>query len=192
MVAKACGRLRGWQVHAIDRWYAYWMPPRTRRRRLALDEFSRAMRRIFRRWLRDRSVTPGAPKRRCGALLHDRRSLRWASATKRSRPWSTRRPRGPKLDRGSTPPIADPRFQRLRRLMEDEWTLQLTSLLNIPRHDLPMIWDADFMLGTARAPTGRTATCLARSTSVQCSRSPTRRPAAIARRVADRLRNPTL
>src|SRR5262249_52003043 len=39
---------------------------------------------------------------------------------------------------------ADTRFQRLRRLMEDEWTPQLTSLLEIPRRDLPMIWDADF------------------------------------------------
>src|ERR1700757_5307939 len=35
---------------------------------------------------------------------------------------------------------ADPRFQRLRRLMEDEWTPQLTSLLDIPLRDLPMIW----------------------------------------------------
>jgi len=42
---------------------------------------------------------------------------------------------------------AEPRFQRLRRLMEDEWTPQLASLLEIPRRDLPMIWDADFMLG---------------------------------------------
>jgi hypothetical protein len=41
----------------------------------------------------------------------------------------------------------DPRFQCLRRLMEDEWTPQLISLLDIPRRDLPMIWDADFMLG---------------------------------------------
>src|SRR5262249_5692154 len=41
----------------------------------------------------------------------------------------------------------DPRFQRLRRLMEDEWTPQLTSLLGMARRDLPMIWDADFMLG---------------------------------------------
>src|SRR4029077_5947914 len=31
---------------------------------------------------------------------------------------------------------ADPRFQRLRQLMEDEWTPQLTSLLDIPRRDL--------------------------------------------------------
>jgi Domain of unknown function (DUF6815) len=43
----------------------------------------------------------------------------------------------------------DPRFQPLRRLMEEEWTPQLISLLDIPRHDLPMIWDADFMLGPA-------------------------------------------
>ena len=31
--------------------------------------------------------------------------------------------------------------------MEDEWTPQLIALLDIPRRDLPMIWDADFMLG---------------------------------------------
>jgi hypothetical protein len=35
--------------------------------------------------------------------------------------------------------------------MEDEWTPQLTSLLDIPRRDLPMIWDADFMLGAPGA-----------------------------------------
>jgi len=42
---------------------------------------------------------------------------------------------------------ADPRFQRLRQLMENEWTPQLMSWLDIARRDLPMIWDADFMLG---------------------------------------------
>ena len=42
---------------------------------------------------------------------------------------------------------ADSRFQRLRRLMEDEWVPQFTALLDIPRRELPMIWDADFMLG---------------------------------------------
>ena len=46
---------------------------------------------------------------------------------------------------------ADPRFQRLRQLMEDEWMSQLTSLLDITRHELPMIWDADFMLGATAA-----------------------------------------
>src|SRR5712675_1949159 len=66
---------------------------------------------------------------------------------------------------------ADPRFQRLRRLMEDEWTPQLTSLLDIAPRDLPMIWDADFMLGPL-APTGPTATCLAKSMSARCSQFP--------------------
>ena len=83
---------------------------------------------------------------------------------------------------------ADDRFQRLRRLMEDRWTPQLASLLDIPQRDLPMIWDADFMLGP-RAPTGPTPMCSVRSTSVRSSRSPTTRPAEIARRVADRLRS---
>ena len=35
--------------------------------------------------------------------------------------------------------------------MEDEWTPQPTSLLAIARRDLPMIWDADFMLGPPNA-----------------------------------------
>jgi hypothetical protein len=46
---------------------------------------------------------------------------------------------------------ADPRFQRLRRLMEDEWTPQLMSLLKIPQRNLPMIRNADCMLGPAGA-----------------------------------------
>jgi hypothetical protein len=50
---------------------------------------------------------------------------------------------GPRLYTSNT----DPRFQRLRRLMEDEWMPQLISLLDIQKADLPIIWDADFMLG---------------------------------------------
>lgn len=45
----------------------------------------------------------------------------------------------------------EPKFQRLRRLMEDEWTPQLASVLSIATHDLPIIWDADFMLGPKTA-----------------------------------------
>jgi hypothetical protein len=33
--------------------------------------------------------------------------------------------------------------------MEDQWTPQIISLLGIKRDELPMIWDADFMLGPA-------------------------------------------
>ena len=82
---------------------------------------------------------------------------------------------------------ADLRFQRLRRLMEDEWMPQLTSLLDIARRDLPMIWDADFMLGTAG--TDRTdgyVLCEINVSSV--FPIPDEAPAEIARRVLDRLR----
>jgi hypothetical protein len=83
---------------------------------------------------------------------------------------------------------ADPRFQRLRRLMEDDWTPQLTSLLGIPRHDLPMIWDADFMLGPAR-PNGTDRYVLGEINVSSVFPIPDGAPAEIARRVADRLRS---
>jgi hypothetical protein len=83
---------------------------------------------------------------------------------------------------------ADPRFQRLRRLMEDEWTPQLTSLLDIPRHDLPMIWDADFMLGPPVAD-GTDSYVLCEINVSSVFPIPDEAPAEIARRVADRLRS---
>jgi hypothetical protein len=82
---------------------------------------------------------------------------------------------------------ADSRFQRLRRLMEDEWMPQLTSLLDIARRDLPMIWDADFMLGTAG--TDRTDSYVLCEINVSSVFPiPGEAPAEIARRVLDRLR----
>jgi hypothetical protein len=83
---------------------------------------------------------------------------------------------------------ADPRFQRLRRLMEDEWTPQLSSLLSIPQRDLPMIWDADFMLG----PPGPDATdsyVLGEINVSSVFPIPVEASAEVARRVADRLRS---
>jgi uncharacterized protein DUF6815 len=83
---------------------------------------------------------------------------------------------------------ADPRFQRLRRLMEDEWTPQLAALLDIPRRDLPMIWDADFMLG----PPGGDETdsyVLGEINVSSVFPIPAEASAEIARRVADRLRS---
>jgi hypothetical protein len=38
-------------------------------------------------------------------------------------------------------------FQPLRKKMETEWIPQLQLLLDIPRNRLPVIWDADFLLG---------------------------------------------
>ena len=83
---------------------------------------------------------------------------------------------------------ADPRFQQLRRLMEDEWTPQLTSLLDIPRRDLPMIWDADFILGPAGAD-GTDRYVLGEINVSSVFPIPDEAPAEIARRVAARLRS---
>jgi len=82
----------------------------------------------------------------------------------------------------------DPRFKRLRRLMEDEWMPQLTSLLDIPRLDLPMIWDADFMLGPPGAD-GTDSYVLGEINVSSVFPMPDEAPAEIARRVADRLRS---
>ncbi len=81
---------------------------------------------------------------------------------------------------------ADPRFQPLRRLMEDEWTPQLTSLLDIARGDLPAIWDADFMLGPVQAD-GSDSYVLGEINVSSVHPYPAEAPAEIARRVADRL-----
>jgi len=83
---------------------------------------------------------------------------------------------------------ADPRFQRLRRLMEEEWTPQLIALLDMQRSDLPMIWDADFMLGPKGAD--RTDSYLLGEINVSSVFPiPDEAPAEIARQVADRLRS---
>jgi len=52
-------------------------------------------------------------------------------------------PAGPRLYSGPT----DPRFQRLRRQMERDWAPGLCRLLAIAPDDLPVIWDADLLLG---------------------------------------------
>lgn len=83
---------------------------------------------------------------------------------------------------------ADPPFQRLRRLMEDEWTPQLTALLDIAPRDLPMIWDADFMLGPLGAD-GTDRYVLGEINVSSVFPMPDEAPAEIARRVADRLRS---
>jgi len=83
---------------------------------------------------------------------------------------------------------ADARFQRLRRLMEDEWMPQLMSLLDIRPHDLPMIWDADFMLGPPGAD-GTDTFVLGEINVSSVFPIPDEAPAEIARCVADRLRS---
>jgi hypothetical protein len=82
---------------------------------------------------------------------------------------------------------ADPRFQRLRRLMEDEWTPQLMALLEISPRDLPMIWDADFMLGVPGAD-GLDSYVLGEINVSSVFPMPEDAPRQIALRVAERLR----
>ena len=72
--------------------------------------------------------------------------------------------------------------------MEDEWTPQLTSLLGIPLRDLPMIWDADFMLGPPGAG-GVESYVLGEINVSSVFPIPAEAPAEIARRVANRLRS---
>src|SRR5262249_26632677 len=92
---------------------------------------------------------------------------------------------GPRLYTSNT----DPRVQRLRQLMEDEWTPQLMSLLDIARGDLPIIWDADFMLGPPDAG-GNDRYVLGEINVSSVFPMPDEAPAEIARRVADRLLQP--
>src|SRR3546814_18654186 len=37
------------------------------------------------------------------------------------------------------------RFAALRKAMEDRWIPEMQSLLSIADHDLPLLWDADFL-----------------------------------------------
>jgi hypothetical protein len=75
--------------------------------------------------------------------------------------------------------------------MEDEWTPQLTSLLGIPRSDLPMIWDADFMLGPCSAD-GADSYVLGEINVSSVFPIPDEASAEIARRVAGRLQSKPL
>jgi hypothetical protein len=83
---------------------------------------------------------------------------------------------------------ADDRFQRLRRKMEEEWTPQLTTLLGLSRLDLPVIWDADFMLGPP-GPDGLDTYVLGEINVSSVFPIPDEAPVEIARQVAERLRS---
>ena len=61
-----------------------------------------------------------------------------------------------------------------------------TSLLEIARHDLPMIWDADFMLGPVQAD-GSDSYVLGEINVSSVFPYPDQAPTEIARRVVNRL-----
>jgi len=78
-------------------------------------------------------------------------------------------------------------FQDLRNRMEQEWTPQLMALLNIDVKSLPVIWDADFLYGP-RTEAGKDTFVLCEINVSSVFAIPDQAPAAIARLVAERLR----
>jgi hypothetical protein len=91
-------------------------------------------------------------------------------------------PGGPRLYSGPD----DPRFQRLRRLMEDEWTPGLVRTLGLATDDLPVVWDADFLLGPKTAA-GEDSYVLCEINVSSVFPMPDEAPAALAAVLRDRL-----
>jgi hypothetical protein len=79
-----------------------------------------------------------------------------------------------------------PRFQALRKLMEEEWTPQMMETLGIDETSLPVIWDADFLFGP-RDAAGADTYVLCEINASSCFGIPDEAPSAIARLVEDRL-----
>jgi hypothetical protein len=48
-------------------------------------------------------------------------------------------------------PATQPEFQAVKRLLEQEWLPAAQRLLEIPREQLPILWDCDFLLGPRSA-----------------------------------------
>jgi hypothetical protein len=91
-------------------------------------------------------------------------------------------PAGPRLYSGPE----DPRFQRLRALMEGDWTPRLAGRLKIAADDLPVIWDADLLLGP-KTPDGDDSYVLCEINVSSVFPIPDEAPAALARTTLKRL-----
>jgi hypothetical protein len=91
-------------------------------------------------------------------------------------------PAGPRLYSGPQ----DPRFQRLRALMERDWTPGLSRLLGIAPDDLPVIWDADLLLGP-KTPEGDDSYVLCEINVSAVFPIPDEAPEALARTTLKRL-----
>jgi hypothetical protein len=81
---------------------------------------------------------------------------------------------------------ADSRFQRLRALMERDWTPGLARILSIDPDDLPVIWDADFLLGP-RTTDGEDSYVLCEINASAVFPIPDEAPDALAKVAFDRL-----
>lgn len=78
-------------------------------------------------------------------------------------------------------------FQSLRAKMEDEWVPQMRQVLGLEGNVLPIIWDADFLLGP-RDAAGKDSYVLCEINASSCFAIPDEAPAAIARQTLLRLR----
>lgn len=92
-------------------------------------------------------------------------------------------PGGPRLYSGPD----DPRFQRLRHLMEAEWAPGLVEALGLSPDDLPAVWDADFLLGPKGAD-GEDSYVLCEINVSSVFPLPDEAPAALAAVLRERLR----
>jgi hypothetical protein len=81
---------------------------------------------------------------------------------------------------------ADPRFQDLRAILERDWIPQMSGLLDLPLDALPVIWDADFLLGATTAA-GRDSYVLCEINASSVFPIPDEAPDAIAATLLDRL-----
>ena len=91
-------------------------------------------------------------------------------------------PGGPRLYSGAE----NPRFQRMRGLMERTWTPALLGVLGLTAQDLPAIWDADFLLGPKDAD-GQDSYVLCEVNVSSVYPYPEEAPAEIARTLRERL-----
>ncbi|WP_336491646.1 Cj0069 family protein [Methylobacterium nigriterrae] len=80
----------------------------------------------------------------------------------------------------------DARFQRLRSLLGREWTPQMTRLLDLEPDALPVIWDADFLLGP-KAPDGEDTYVLCEINASSVFPIPDEAPDALAETMLQRL-----
>jgi hypothetical protein len=77
-------------------------------------------------------------------------------------------------------------FQRLKHKMETLWTPQMVEVLGLDAASLPIIWDADFLLGPRNAA-GEDTYVLCEINVSSVFAIPDQAPAEIARLVAARL-----
>ena len=96
-------------------------------------------------------------------------------------PDSTSAQPGPRIMHG---PDAAP-FQRLRTKLEAEWIPQMMQVLGLERAAMPIIWDADFLLGPRDAADEDTY-MLCEINASSCFAVPDQAPAAIARLCLER------